>query len=207
MRRAPLPFATLFSLALAPALAAAKDLPAGGMTIEDVISWLQDAGYQAKVITNTDASRTITSAAEGSAFHIDLHDCNGDTRCASRELFTGFDTHGAFNTEKMSEWNSRNRWVRASVDNTDDPWIEMDPVRHLAQRAPQVPPVHRPAERPGGHWTGRTAFTTLRPKRDRRRWNSWRRESRGTTKRAGRVSAKRANPALAPFAPWPVPTR
>ncbi|HWA79731.1 MAG TPA: YbjN domain-containing protein [Acetobacteraceae bacterium] len=126
MKRTLLASATVFALALAPAMAIAKDLPAGGMTADDVVSWLQSDGYPATVTTEKDGSKTINSASDGSAFHISMYDCNGGPRCSSLEFFVGFDTHGAFNAEKMNDWNRRNRWTRAYVDSTNDPWLEMD---------------------------------------------------------------------------------
>jgi Putative bacterial sensory transduction regulator len=128
MRRALLTSATIFALALAlaPAIAIAADLPDGGMTIDDVVSWLQGAGYPANIMTENDGSKTVVSSSDGSQFHIQMYDCNGGPRCASLEFYAGFNTHGAWNAEKMNDWNSKKRWTRAYVDNTNDPWVEMD---------------------------------------------------------------------------------
>jgi hypothetical protein len=126
MRHALLSSAAILALVLAPAPAPAKDLPSGGLTVEEVASWLQSAGYPAKIQTEKDGSQTIQSAADGADFHIDMYDCHHTPRCSSLEFFAGFNTKGAFNAAKMNDWNRNNRWVRAYVDSTNDPWIEMD---------------------------------------------------------------------------------
>jgi hypothetical protein len=113
------------AIAAAAAPASAKDLPAGGMTIQDVASWLQGDGYQAKIVTAANGKQTISSSAGGTNFHVGFYDCK-EARCGSMQFYAGFDTKGAFNPAKMNEWNSAHRWVRAYVDKTNDPWVEMD---------------------------------------------------------------------------------
>jgi hypothetical protein len=105
--------------------ASAKDLPAGGMTVAEVASWLQDAGYQAQVVTAANGQQTITSASSGTGFHVGFYDCQNQ-RCGSIQFFAGFNTKGALNPVKMNDWNSSERWARAYVDKVNDPWIEMD---------------------------------------------------------------------------------
>jgi hypothetical protein len=105
--------------------AAAKDIPTGGMTADDVAAWLQAEGYQAKVVTEQNGSKTISSSSGGVGFHVGFYDCQG-TRCGSFQFFAGFNTNGALNPVKMNEWNRSERWARAYVDNTNDPWVEMD---------------------------------------------------------------------------------
>jgi hypothetical protein len=105
--------------------APAKDLPAGGLTVEEVANWLQSDGYQAKIVTERDGQKTIASSSGGVNFHIGFYDCKNQ-RCASIQFFAGFNTHGALNAGKMNEWNHTKRWARGYVDQVDDPWIEMD---------------------------------------------------------------------------------
>jgi hypothetical protein len=113
------------ALALAlTSTAYAKDIPAGGVTFQEVAAWLQSAGYQAK-IEGTGSDQNITSSADGGPFHIYLYDCKAG-RCGSLQFAEGFDTKGAFNAAKMNDWNQHNRWGRAYVDKVNDPWIEMD---------------------------------------------------------------------------------
>ena len=103
----------------------AKDLPAGGLTAEEVASWLQDTGYQAKIVTRENGRKTITSSTGGFGFHVGFYDCK-DQRCASMQFFAGFSTQGALNPVKMNQWNRSERWVKGYVDQVNDPWVEMD---------------------------------------------------------------------------------
>jgi hypothetical protein len=114
------------ALGLMPNVAMAKDLPAGGMTVEELAKWLQDGGYKAEIQTAKDGTKSIYSAADGTGFYIDVYDCKNTPRCSSIEFSVGFDTKGAWNATKMNDWNSNNRWVRAYVSDKDDPWLEMD---------------------------------------------------------------------------------
>jgi len=107
-------------------LAAANDLPAGGMTIEEVSKWLKDAGYKGDIITTKTGSRVVASGADGWTWKIYFFDCETDGRCGSIQFAMGLVTKGAFNTEKMNDWSRDNRWARAYVDNVNDPWLEYD---------------------------------------------------------------------------------
>ncbi|HEX4534662.1 MAG TPA: YbjN domain-containing protein [Rhizomicrobium sp.] len=125
MTRAYFAGAAALVLAFTSNAAMAKDLPAGGLTVKDIAAWLQSSGYKAEIQTSKDGSQNVYSAADGTGFHVYTYDCKQD-RCASIQFSVGLDTKGAWNAEKMNEWNSGNRWVRAYVDKVNDPWVEMD---------------------------------------------------------------------------------
>jgi hypothetical protein len=108
-----------------PAAALMHPIPDGGLTMEEVVGWLQSAGYSAKVVADENSKRHIVSATQGSPLNIYLRDCAGD-RCASLDLDVGFATHGKFDVAHLNEWNSNNRWCRAYCDNVNDPWLEMN---------------------------------------------------------------------------------
>ena len=113
-------------LACLPATALAADLPAGGMTAGDVASWLQNAGYLAKIDPGPDGkSHSILSASDGLKFVVLLNDCKGD-RCGSLEFFAAFDTNGTSSGEKMNAWNVNHRWTTAYVDNAKNPCLRLD---------------------------------------------------------------------------------
>ena len=124
MRHAVALGAALIALSFGPD-AQAKDLPQNGMTIQDIQNWLQDEGYRAQVQTASDGTRSIYSSADGANFHIYQYDCKNG-RCGSLQFSVGFNTKGAFNSDKMNAWNRDNRWVRAYVDKVNDPWLEYD---------------------------------------------------------------------------------
>ncbi len=126
MKCAVLASAAVIAVALSSGSALAKDLPQGGLTVQDVAKWLQDSGYKAEIQTSRDGSQNVYSASDGTGFHVYMYDCHNGPRCASIQFSVGFDTKGAWNAAKMNAWNSDNRWVRAYVDDTNDPWVEMD---------------------------------------------------------------------------------
>jgi hypothetical protein len=60
----------------------AKGLPAGGMTIADVVTWLQASGYKALVKTHKDGTQNVDSESDGNDFRTYLYDCK-NKRCGS----------------------------------------------------------------------------------------------------------------------------
>jgi len=113
------------ALTLLSSAARATDLPPGGFTYEDAVTWLQDRGYQAKMQTLSDGTKDLTSAVQGTRFHIRLYGCKGD-RCDSLQFFAGFATQGKFDATQMNEWNYDKRFVKAYIDKTNDPWLTYD---------------------------------------------------------------------------------
>ena len=113
------------ALALCSSAASAREIPKGGLTVDQVVSWLQSAGYKAEVQKNSDGEANVYSAAEGTGFHIFLYDCK-KSFCGSIQFSVGFDTKGSFNTTQLNTWNRKNRWVRAFLDDSNDPWLEYD---------------------------------------------------------------------------------
>ena len=124
--------ATPAAAAPAPAAPAASssggysDLPSAGLSADDVAKWLQDAGYKATVKTNTDGSKSVSSATDGTNFSVDMYDCHDKPTCTAIQFSVGFDTKGAWTAAKMNDYTSSKRWVRAYVDDKNDPWLEQD---------------------------------------------------------------------------------
>ena len=112
-------------LALFSNVAAAADLPAGGMTLGEVMKWLDDAGYKAQLYPLKNGGNAIASGSDGYTWKIYMFDCK-DGRCGSFQFAMGLSTKGAFNTAKMNQWSKDNRWARAYVDDVNDPWLEYD---------------------------------------------------------------------------------
>jgi hypothetical protein len=125
MRTAKLAGIAVLAIGLCAGPAGAKNLPANGMTIGDIAAWLQGEGYKAQIQTANDGTKNIYSSSNGQNFHIYQYDCKNG-RCGSLQFSVGFDTKGAFNPEKMNEWNRDNRWARAYIDKVNDPWLEYD---------------------------------------------------------------------------------
>ena len=110
---------------LAPGAAMAKDIPEGGLTLDEIVDWLKAGGLPAEIKTGDDGAKSITSSLDGATFHVYTYDCK-DGRCGSLQFSEGFDTKGAWTAEPINLWNRENRWTRAYADKVNDPWIEED---------------------------------------------------------------------------------
>ena len=97
----------------------------GGLTLEEVIAWLQSGGYAAKVVTREDGKRHIESWSQGTLFNIFTPGCQGG-RCASLELVFAFSSNGKFDVSLLNEWNSETPWCKAYYDTANDPCLDMD---------------------------------------------------------------------------------
>jgi hypothetical protein len=126
MKKALLAGVLLVGATLMQGSAFAKDIPDGGLTVNDVAKWLQDGGYKAEIQSNSDGTKKVHSATDGVDFYVDMYDCKGKPQCESIQFYAGFDSKGAWNATKMNTFNAKNRWVKVYVDDKDDPWVEMD---------------------------------------------------------------------------------
>jgi hypothetical protein len=112
----------------APALASptlTHPIPDGGLTLEEVVAWLQSGGYAAKVVTREDGKRHIESWSQGTLFNIFTPGCQSG-RCASLELVFAFSSKGKFDVSRLNEWNSDVPWGKAYSDTVNDPCLDMD---------------------------------------------------------------------------------
>jgi putative sensory transduction regulator len=107
----------------APALT--HPIPDGGLTLEEVIAWLQSGGYAAKVVTREDCKRHIESWSSGTLFNIFTPGCQSG-RCSSLELVFAFSSKGKFDVSRLNEWNSDVPWGKAYYDTVNDPCLDMD---------------------------------------------------------------------------------
>jgi hypothetical protein len=100
-------------------------IPEGGLTLEEIVAWLQSGGYSAKVVTREDGKRHIESWSRGTLFNIFTPGCQSG-RCASIELVFAFSSKGKFDVSKLNEWNSDVPWCKAYCDTVNDPCLDMD---------------------------------------------------------------------------------
>jgi hypothetical protein len=119
------PAASVAAAVAQPAATPLHPIPDGGLTTEEVVAWLQSAGYSARVVIGTSGEPHIVSSTQGTTFNVFLYDRKGD-RCASLMFTTGITTNGKFDISQINDWNSKNRWSRAYYDSVNDPWIETD---------------------------------------------------------------------------------
>jgi hypothetical protein len=109
----------------APPTPSLHPIPDGGLTMEEIVAWLQSGGYSAKVVTADNGKRHIVTNAHGTPFDIFTPGC-ASGRCASIEIVVAFSRKGKFNISLLNEWNSEVPWCKAYYDSVNDPCLDMD---------------------------------------------------------------------------------
>lgn len=110
----------------ARAEAPSQTINTGGMTGPEVAAWLQKAGYKAELTKDADNDPMINSAAEGQTFKIYFYDCDEAKRCKALQFSAGFDLKEGLKLEKVNEWNRKNRYLKAYLDDDMDPYVQYD---------------------------------------------------------------------------------
>jgi hypothetical protein len=118
--------ATALSATMASGMARAETINANGMTAPEVAAWLQKAGYKAEVGKDSDGEPMIKSATDGENFNIYFYDCDKTLRCKALQFSAGFDLKQGLTLAKVNEWNRKNRYLKAYVDDDLDPYIQYD---------------------------------------------------------------------------------
>ena len=119
----------IIALAAATMLAAsgvrAQEIHKDGMTGPEVAAWLQKAGYKAELVKDETGDPLINSAAEGHTFKVYFYDCK-EGRCKALQFSAGFDMKDGMALEKANEWNRKNRYLKAYLDDEKDPYVQYD---------------------------------------------------------------------------------
>ncbi|MFT4251177.1 MAG: YbjN domain-containing protein [Caulobacter sp.] len=118
--------ATAPLVAPAAALAAPGDIHVDGMTGPEVAKWLQDAGYKAELTTDETGDPMIKSAAAGVNFIVYFYDCTAKPRCKALQFAASFDLKQPMSASKINEWNRKNRYLKAYIDDEGDPYVQYD---------------------------------------------------------------------------------
>ena len=106
---------------MATAPAAAGPIPNGGVTVEDMVRFLQSKGYKAEIKSGTNG-RYIASASSGINFDVYFYDCVSG-RCASVQFEAGFDLANGITTTKINEWNRDKRFGRVAIGPDQKVWV------------------------------------------------------------------------------------
>ena len=122
---------TIMALAAAMALAAggaaqAQEIHKDGMTGPEVVAWLQKGGYKAELTKDDGGDPLVNSAAEGQTFKIYFYDCSEAKRCKALQFSAGFDMKAGLTLDKANEWNRKNRYLKAYLDDDQDPYVQYD---------------------------------------------------------------------------------
>jgi hypothetical protein len=118
---------SLASALMFAASASAAEIHADGMTGAEVAKWMQDAGYKAELTKDDGGDPMINSAANGASFKVYFYDCDkAQLRCKALQFSAGFDLKTPLTLEKINEWNRKNRYLKAYLDDDKDPYVQYD---------------------------------------------------------------------------------
>lgn len=116
----------MLAITPAAALAAPGDIHVDGMTGAEVVKWLQDGGYKAELTKDDTGDPMIKSAAGGVNFIIYFYDCTAKPRCKAIQFSASFDLKQPMSAAKINEWNTKNRYLKAYIDDEGDPYVQYD---------------------------------------------------------------------------------
>lgn len=105
-------------LLISAATAAARDLPDGGMTANEIAGWLIGNGYPAQVKPDptTPGDQIVSTQTDGINVDIYLYDCSGTgdaRRCTSMQYAAGWPASNGYNMDRVNSWNRSNRYIKA----------------------------------------------------------------------------------------------
>jgi hypothetical protein len=86
----------------------------------------QEAGLQAKIDKDQLGHPIIFSAASGANFDLLFNDCTQGKDCTSVQFNACFDMPDGVEMAVVNKWNYEWRFGRVSVDDANDPCLQMD---------------------------------------------------------------------------------
>ena len=93
---------------------------------ETLVGALQAAGYTAKLEKDSTGDPMIRSAVNGHPFRVVFYGCKANRECATITFAAGYDKKSATSLETINDWNRKNRFGRAYLDDEGDPILGMD---------------------------------------------------------------------------------
>src|SRR5262249_38743990 len=97
-----------------------------GVTPEWVAGVLRADGFRADIGVDNDGDPKVTSTTDGTTFTIFFYGCHGTRRCESLTFQAGFDLDHGMEVAKVNSWNKDKRFLKAWLDDENDPYVEMD---------------------------------------------------------------------------------
>ncbi len=122
---------TRFSMAALAFLAGLSPLSAAAQTVdgtdpERIAGILRDMGYKALLTTDQVGDPKIESKANGNDFSIYFYGCDKGINCKAIQFAAGFDLADGTSLDVINDWNAKNRFGRAYLDDEADPFVELD---------------------------------------------------------------------------------
>lgn len=93
---------------------------------DTLVKALQAAGYSAKLGKDSTGDPMIESAVNGHPFRVVFYGCKANRDCATITFAAGFDKKSVTDLTSINEWNRKNRFGRAYLDDEGDPILGMD---------------------------------------------------------------------------------
>ena len=114
-----------FALAANTSVTFAKDLPAGGLTRQEVLDWLVKHGQKAKLDYDTVAKdSTVTVTSDDGTWSVYFYNCSGE-RCKSLQYAAGWNS-ASVSVAQVNDWNNNRRFLRAYKTPSDAVFAEYD---------------------------------------------------------------------------------
>ena len=116
----------LAALALAATPSAAK--PLNSYEPATIVRYLQEGGYKAKLTADTYGDPQIDSSSGGTGFGIFFYGCEHNQHCETIAFNAGYDYDEGKEPDlkTINEFNRKYRYIRASIDDENDPALDMD---------------------------------------------------------------------------------
>jgi Putative bacterial sensory transduction regulator len=119
----------LKALSLILALAAAGPAFAQSVAADNpqaIADLLKTWGYRAELTKDDQGDPKIDSATAGANYSIYFYGCEGGKNCTSIQFSSGFDLDKGTTLDVVNDWNTKKRYGKVYLDDTQDPYIEVD---------------------------------------------------------------------------------
>ena len=123
MRNRKAALAALLGIAFAGTVSAAELQQ--GINGPELVAILQDAGYKAKLETDDEGDPLVRTGMSGVNVVIFFYDCKAH-RCGSLQFSVGLDLEDGTKTAILNRFNRNYRYVRAYLDDENDPYLKFD---------------------------------------------------------------------------------
>lgn len=108
-----------------PQPASARNLPQGGVTREEIVSWLGQRGLTGKIKVDEHGESIVKTAADGINFDIYFMGCSAG-RCNSVQFAAGWTPMSGVTETAINNWNENHRYIRAYLQPSNSIYGEYD---------------------------------------------------------------------------------
>src|SRR5687768_7824394 len=117
---------SILTLGLALSAAADAQTIVSAEHPDQLVSIIQDLGFQAKLEKDNVGDPVIRSSSDGVDFRIYFYECKNNKRCRSLHFSVGYDLANGSSLDAVQQWNADKRFASAYLDDEADPFLQMD---------------------------------------------------------------------------------